>query len=148
MSFWAVWASFWGELNTPDCYHDDPYGGGLNQLGHVALGSTAAVMACLIWAGIFDEMPYRRPLGMAVAGGYTVVIEWWRQGWQGADSIVDSAFFSMGVSLPLVSLHEVAFLPRIILEPQIGAGLSAIGATATALLVYVWPRAVRKYRGA
>ena len=70
MSFWAVWASFWGELNTPDCYHDDPYGGGLNQLGHVALGCTAAVMACLIWAGIFDEMPYRWPLGMALQDLY------------------------------------------------------------------------------
>jgi hypothetical protein len=145
MEFFAVWRMFWGDLNTPDSFHDRPYEAGLNQIGHIALGAIAVCVACLAWSMFYAEMPYKAAVWLAVTGGYAVIIEAWRQGWAGADSVVDSAFFGMGAAIPLVALSEAAIRPEIKLVANEVEGLAAIATAFVALAVYVYPRARRKW---
>lgn len=137
-----IWKSFWGELNTPDSFSDQPYEGALNQAGHIMIGATAAVILCLLWQMAFGEMPYRWAVGLGLSIGYLLLIECLRQGWQGADSVVDAAFVSLGVALPLISLREVR--PGA-LEPQAIPGIVGLLCAAAALGLYVYPRARRKW---
>ncbi len=140
-----VWRAFWGELNTPDDFHDKPYEGGMNQAVHWIMGGIAVITICLVWAITYGEMPYKIPTWCAVTGGYALIIEYWRQGWNGADSVRDTYFFGLGAALPLVSLSEVAFRPEIKLVPNAVEGLIGIGVTVLSLAVYVYPRARRKW---
>lgn len=139
---WEVWRSFWGELNTPDSFHDQPYEGALNQAGHIMIGAAASVVFCLLWQMACGEMPYRWAVGIGLSLAYLLLIECWRQGWQGADSIVDAAFVALGVSLPLVSLREVR--PGA-LEPKAFEGIVGLVCAVAALALYVYPRARRKW---
>lgn len=145
MDYLSIWRMFWGDLNTPDSFHDDPYQAGLNQLGHIALGAAAVCAACLLYALLMDEMPHKALTWLLVTGGYALIIECLRQGWAGADSVVDSVFFGMGAAIPLISLSEVAIRPHIKLVPNEIEGLVSIGAAVVALAVYVYPRARRKW---
>lgn len=142
----AVWLAFWGEINTPSAFRADPYGALTNQLGHVALGAFLASALSLIYCAAFGEMPFRWPVWAAVTMAYLVAVEWLQQGWSGPDSIIDGAFVSLGAAAPLAALKEVAFFPRVILEPQPKEGLTALACIVAALAVYVYPRAVRKWR--
>ena len=145
MDFFAVWRMFWGDLNTPDSFHDRPYEGGMNQAVHVIMGAATVVVICLVWAIAYGEMPYKIPTWCVVTGGYAMIIEWFKQGWKGADSILDTYFWGLGAALPLVSLSEVAFRPEIKLVPNAVEGLIGIGVTVLSLAVYVYPRARRKW---
>lgn len=138
-----VWRSFWGELNTPESFHDKPYEGALNQAGHILIGAVLAVVVCLGWLVAFGEMPHKWAVGLALVGGYLTVIECLRQGWQGADSVVDTAFVAQGVSLPLVTLSETQSGA---LEVHAVEGLVGIGAAVLSLALYVYPRARRKWQ--
>lgn len=142
----AVWLAFWGELNTPSAYQDDPYGALANQSGHLALGAFLAAALSLAYCGIFGEMPFRWPVWASVVTTYLVAVEWLKQGWSGADSVIDSAFVALGAAAPLVSLKEVAFIPRVVLEPQPREGLTLLAVIVVALAAHVYPRAVRRLR--
>lgn len=99
----AVWLAFWGELNTPSAYQDDPYGALANQSGHLALGAFLAAALSLAYCGIFGEMPFRWPVWASVVTTYLVAVEWLKQGWSGADSVIDSAFVALGAAAARVS---------------------------------------------
>ena len=141
-----VWRSFWGELNTPDDFHDKPYEGGMNQAVHWIMGAASIVVICLLWAILYGEMPYKIPTWCVVTGTYALAVERLRQGWKGADSIVDTYFFGLGSALPLLALTEVSFRPKINLEPNPIEGLTGLGVTVVSLALYVYPRAKRKWK--
>lgn len=143
----AVWQSFWGDLNTPSAFRDDPAGAAANQAGHLAIGAFAAAFLSLAYCAIYGEMPFRIAVWLGVTWGYLVAVEWLTQGWKGGDSIIDGAFVSLGAAVPLASLKEVSFQPRVVLEPRPEQGLLILATIAVALAVYVYPRAVRKWRG-
>jgi hypothetical protein len=142
----AVWQSFWGELNTPAEFKNDPYGAFTNQAGHLCLGASLVSAYCLMFCGIMGEMPYRLPTWALFTFGYLIAIEWTSQGWKGADSVFDGGFVSLGVAAPLVALKEVQFQPKVVLEPQIEQGLALLALIVVALAAYVLPRAVGKWR--
>lgn len=137
---WSIWRAFWGDLNTPSTYYADPYGAAVNQISHMALGAVAVVAICAAWALIYGEMPYRWGAGVAVVVLYAAVIELGVQRWSGQDSTVDTAFVAMGAAAPLVSLHEVTFLPAIRLEFYAGNALTWLVCAVATLAVYVAPR--------
>lgn len=140
-----IWRAFWGEMNTPGSYPADPYGAAANQLGHMALGAVAAAVLCMGWAAVTGEMPYRLVSGIALVLAYTVAIEWWRQGWQRADSIIDTLFVALGIAAPMASLREAAIDPiRLDPDPPVFFWWLAVAATCFAL--YIYPRARRAYR--
>ena len=141
-----VWRSFWGELNTPESFHDKPYEGGMNQAVHWLMGGVAVVVICLAWAVAYGEMPYKIPTWVCVTGGYAILIEWLRQGWKRVDSLIDTYFLGLGAALPLVTVSEAAFRPEIKLVPNPVEGLIGIGAAVLSLAVYVYPRAKRKWQ--
>lgn len=142
----AVWASFWGELNTPSNYRADPYGAAANQLAHWGGGVAAAGAFCLIWLLCFGQMPFRLMVLCIVTGAYFFLVELVRQRWQGADSITDTMFVSLGASFALFSLEEVAFIPELRLDARPEAGLSILGASLIIYAAHIYPRAVRKRR--
>jgi hypothetical protein len=139
-------SAFWGELNTPAAFPNDPYGALTNQAGHLCLGACLVATYCLIFCGIMGEMPYRLPTWALVTFGYLITIEWVGQGWQGPDSVFDGGFVSLGAAAPLVALKEVQFQPKVVLEPQIEQGLTLLAVIAVALAAYVFPRLVGWYR--
>lgn len=147
----AVWQSFWGELSAPSSFPADPYGALTNQAGHLALGfflsSAAALIASTTACAFAGEMPFRLTIWAAVTVGYLVLVEWLQGGWSGADSVIDTAFVSLGAAFPLAALKEVSFQPRVILEARPMEGLSLMAVIVAALAAYVYPRAVRKMRG-
>jgi hypothetical protein len=71
---------FWAELNTPDTFHADPYGGGMNQLGHIALGAFFSGLAYVVVGVLFGEMPYKVAMLASMLFLYGGVIEWQVQG--------------------------------------------------------------------
>ena len=142
----SVWQSFWGELNTPSSFHDDPVGAVENQVGHISQGAFITAAICLIYGAWFGEMPYRWPTWVGVALGYLVLIEWVKQGWKGADSLADGGFFVLGSATVLVAFKELPHDSKVVLELQIGPGLAALAAIVIALAAYVYPRAVMKWR--
>ena len=143
----SVWLAFWAELNTPSNYAADPYGGFTNQASHWAVGIAAAAATCLLFGLLAGEMPPRWGVWLAVTLGYAVWIEKIKQEWAGPDSIVDTGFVALGAALPLASLKETAFRPRIALELHAEAGLAVLAGSAIALLAYVYPR-LKKWRNA
>lgn len=132
-------------MNTPDAFSDEPYFGGANQGVHILMGVAACAVVCLSWSWAFGEMPYKVPTACILAGLYMVLIEWMKQGWNGADSVVDSAFFTLGVCAPLVAFTEDPVTLQ--LEPQRGPFFAWLACAVVALAVYIYPRARRKYRG-
>jgi hypothetical protein len=144
----AALKAFWGELNTPAAFPNDPYGALTNQAGHLCLGACLVAAYCLIFCGIMGEMPYRLPTWALVTFGYLISVEWAGQGWQGPDSVFDGGFVSLGAAAPLVALKEVQFQPKVVLEPQVEEGLTMLALIATALAAYVLPRAIGKWREA
>lgn len=145
MDFLSIWRMFWGELNTPDSFYDKPYEGGMNQAIHILIGIALVCIICLGYALLTGEMPYKSLTWLTVTAGYAVLIESWRQKWMGEDSLVDTAFVSLGAIIPLVSLSEVSFQPNIKLVPNEIEGLVSICVAIVALAIYVYPRAKRKW---
>lgn len=144
-SVWSVWKAFWGELNTPDSFQDDPYGAVTNQSAHVLWGLWASVAICMGYLAIMGEMPDRIAVFLLIAFGYPILIEKFTQRWSGADSIVDTMFVSLGAAAPLVSLKEVAFKPNLDLRLQFEGTVAIMVAIPVLLLAHWWPRAARKY---
>ena len=142
----AVLSAFWGELNTPNAYRDDPYGALTNQAGHLALGAFGAAALSLAYCAVGGEMPFRWPVWAGITMVYLLAVEWLWQDWSGPDSVIDGGFVSLGAAVPLAALQEVAFYPNVILEPRPQEGLAILGAIVVALSAYVYPRAVRKWR--
>ena len=142
----AVWLSFWGELNTPNSFRSDPAGAATNQSAHMFWGLIAAISACMAWNAEFGEMPHREATWAFVTLFYLVVIEKVQQSWSGADSVIDTAFWSLGAAIPLFSLKEVSFHPKVVLELQERDTWLVLAAVALSLIVYLLPRAVRKWK--
>jgi membrane-bound ClpP family serine protease len=141
-----VWRMFWGDLNTPSSFPTDPQGAFLNQLGHIAAGLVAAIVLCYAFLLGFGEMPYRWGVWFAIVAIYLVAIEWFTQGWNKADSVIDGAFVALGAAIPLAGLKEIAFHPKVVLEPRPIEGLAVLVISALALAAYVYPRAVRRWK--
>lgn len=141
----AVWSSFWGELNTPSSFYADPYGALTNASGHMLLGLCLSAGLALAYCAAFGEMPFRWAVWAAVTFGYLILIEWLKQDWQKADSIKDGGFVALGAAIPLLALKEVAFHPKVVLEPKPVEGLAVLAVSVIALAAYVYPRAVRKW---
>lgn len=143
---WSVWRAFWGDLNTPSSFPDDPEGGLKNQASHILIGFYLSACLCVIWALIAGEMPHRAAVWPAVTGTYFWFIEWRRQQWQGADTLIDTFFVGLGAAVPLVTLKEVAFRPDIDLRLQMAGAVVIFVAIPVALAAYAIPRVFRKYR--
>lgn len=143
----SVWQAFWGDLNRPETFASDPYGALTNQAGHVLLGGVAVCTVCVLWALLYSEMPYRWPTGLIVVGLYAALVEWWRQGWQRGDSLIDTAFVALGVAGPLVSLTEVRVRVNVEMQLQPWAFGLWLAGTVAALAVHVAPRIKRAYGG-
>lgn len=138
---------FWQELNTPDNYHSDPYGGGLNQIGHVAIGAFFAGAICVAYGVIFSEMPYKAAVLGVMAVFYGFGIEVRVQKSSLADGFADTAFFLLGACAILFSFTEVSVIDgEILLKLNRAEALLSIACIAVALVLYIIPRAARKYR--
>lgn len=144
----ALWLAFWGDLNTPSSFADDPEGGGKNQATHILIGFYLAAVVCIAWALAIGELPHRMAIWPAVTLTYFCVIELRRQQWQGADTLIDTGFVGLGAAVPLVSLKEIAFQPEIDMRLQLPGAVVVFVAIPLALLAYVAPRIFRKYRPA
>lgn len=142
----SVWKAFWGDLNTPSSFPDDPEGGLKNQASHILIGFYFAACLCIAHALIAGEMPHREGVWLAVTVSYFWLIEIRRQQWQGADTLIDTAFVGLGAAVPLVSLKEVAFQPDIDLRLQLPGAVVIFVAIPVALATYAIPRIFRKYR--
>lgn len=138
---------FWAELNTPDTFHADPYGGGMNQLGHIALGAFFAGLAYVVIGVLFGEMPYKVAMLASMLFLYGGVIEWQVQGSSLKDGAQDTLFFMLGVLIPTISFSEVrAGSDGIFLRLETGPAIAAMAASKVCLILYIIPRAWRKYR--
>lgn len=138
---------FWRELNTPDNYHADPYGGGLNQVGHIAIGAFFAGLICVIYGVIFNEMPYKTAVLGVMAVFYGFGIEVRVQKSSLSDGLADTAFFLLGACAILFSFSEAAVSgDDILLRLERAEALTSFGCIILALVIYMLPRAVRKYR--
>lgn len=143
----AVWLAFWGDLNTPSSFPSDPAGAATNQSAHMFWGLIAAIVSCMVWHAIFGEMPFRVATWAVLTLAYAVVIEKWQQSWSGPDSIIDTGFWSLGAAIPLFSLKEVSFRPKVVLELQERDTWIVLAVVAVAMMAYILPRAVRKWNG-
>lgn len=141
----SLWLAFWGDLNTPSSFPADPEGGLKNQGWHILIGFYLSACLCIVWALIAGEMPHRAGVWLTVTAGYFWVIELRRQQWQGADTLIDTAFVGLGAALPLVSLKEVALRPEIDLRLQMAGAVLVFVAIPVALAAYGLPRLYRKY---
>jgi hypothetical protein len=158
---WKASLLFWGEVNTSSNYYNDPYGGATNQVSHFALGAVVVWATCLVWAATWGEMPYKIPMWLILCGIYAVVVEYYIQKWNGADSAYDTMFFSSGAAVPFISLSEIGTIKNgvvhlsgsnvlaakdgIILVLDYKASLPILIFTVIALATYVMPRAIQKY---
>lgn len=139
---------FWRELNTPDNYHADPYGGGLNQVGHIAVGAFFAGLICVIYGAIFGEMPYKAAVFVMMLLFYGLGVEMRVQQSSLADGLADTSFFMLGACAILFSFSEAAVNgDSILLRLERAEALTSFGCIVLALVIYILPRAVRKYRG-
>ncbi len=145
--FRAVWLSFWGDLNTPESYYDEPGKAAANQGAHWALGLALASLVCLIYFRLFGEMPHREAVWAAVVTGY-LFLELRRQEWQGADTINDTMFVGLGAAFALVSLKEIWVGGQRCLDPRADEGLLLMAATLVIFAAHLTPRAWRQWRGA
>ena len=139
-----IWRAFWGELNTPFDFSDQPYYGALNQIGHIAIGREAVTLIC---AGLaFVGWPVNAWLVAAfVVVFYAVVIELWRQKWMGADTVVDTAFLSLGATYAPLALQLTPSGRWIRTQEATTAIAAWVAVVLIALSVYVYPRARRKW---
>ena len=139
-----VWRAFWGELNSPSDFSDQPYVGALNQIGHIAIGREAVTLIC---AGlVFVGWPVNAWLvALFVATFYAVVIELIRQKWMGADTIVDTAFVALGATYAPLALQLTPSGRWVRTEEATMAVVCWIVIVVAALALYVYPRAKRKY---
>lgn len=143
----AILRAFWGDLNTPNKFHADPQGAFVNQLGHMAAGNAAAIFLCYVYLLAMAEMPSRWGVFLLIVAVYLVGIEWIKQGWSKADSFIDGGFVALGAAVPLSGLKELRFQPTVELGIRPIEGLAVMAVCLVALAAYVYPRAVRKWRG-
>lgn len=142
----AAWLAFWGDLNTPESYPDDPVKAATNQAAHWSVGAVLSSVVCMAWFLVFGEMPWREAVWLAVVSAYLGLIEWYRQGWKGADSLTDGIFVGLGAALPLVALKERMTEAGPTLDPRAVEGLSLIAASLVIYAAHILPRLVRQYR--
>lgn len=80
-----------------------------NQWGHCSGSAAIFTLICIAWFSVFGEMPLRWPLAFVQIAAYAIVIEWWKQAWQGRDAIEDTAFVALGPIALAASFKEVGF---------------------------------------
>lgn len=137
----------WADLNTPSDFHADWYGGGSNQLAHVAIGAAFAALICILFGVVFGVMPDKWLVFAGILGFYGFGIEGGHQQSPAIDGIWDTYFIMCGVSIVLFSLSQVGVTPagvHLILHE--GPALIGLGVTTLSLIAYVIPRAIRQYR--
>jgi hypothetical protein len=136
----ALWAKFWAEIRRGESYDNDPYRAALNQFGHFGVGAYATISFCVTYAALFGEMPYKREVLVLFVLIYFFVIELAAQGWKGRDTLIDTAFSTIGVLLPLVSLTELSAGQKITLELHPISSLIGLYMLPVLLLLHVWRR--------
>ena len=139
-----IWRAFWGELNTPFDFSDQPYYGALNQIGHIAIGREAVTLICAGLASVGWPVDAWF-VAMSVVTFYAVAIELWRQKWMGADTIVDTAFVALGATYAPLALQLTPSGRWVRTEEATMAVVCWIVIVVAALALYVYPRAKRKY---
>lgn len=137
---------FWVELNTPSDFYDDPYGGALNQLGHIALGAFLSALFCVSFFKMAGEMPVRGAVISAFVVVYGGIIEWAVQRSRMIDGLQDTLFFMMGVCIVVLSFKEASISDNIVyLSLEVGNAFATLGCSVLCLVLYIIPRARRKY---
>lgn len=136
----ALW-SLWAILNTPSKFDNDPYGGLTNQWGHYSGSAALFMLFSAGWFAVFGEMPYRWPVAFGMITFYAVFIEWFKQGWQGRDSVEDTLFFALGPITVAASVEEVAFRGSIsTMAVHVYAMAFFIGLAGSLCLAYAFQR--------
>lgn len=137
---------FWAELNTPTEYLDDPYGGAVNQLGHIAGGAILSALFCLSFFQIAGEMPVRGAVISSFFFVYGGLIEWAVQRSRMIDGLQDTLFFMLGVCIVVLSFKEASISDDIVyLALEVGNAFATLGCSVLCLVLYIIPRARRKY---
>jgi hypothetical protein len=137
----------WADLNTPSDFHADWYGGGSNQLAHVAIGAAFAALICIVCGLVLGVMPFKWLVFTGILGFYALGIEGGHQRSPVVDGMWDTYFIMCGVSIVLFSLTEVGVTPdgvHLVLHEK--PALISLGVTTLSLIAYVIPRAIRQYR--
>lgn len=129
------------EAMRAESYDNEPYMAALNQFAHYMLGVYATVAVCVTFAVVSGEMPYKTEVFFVLSAFYLGVIEIWKQGWRGRDTIIDSTFFSLGVASPLVSVSELSIGPPIMLGLNPFWSFFVMLMLPVLLLAHVWRRA-------
>ena len=91
----------------PDAYPTSPLLWAANQAGHTLLGAMLALDIAMVWFHVAGEYPYKTPLFVALALGYLIWVELIGQGWNGPDTIEDSAFVACGAAMMLMPYSEI-----------------------------------------
>jgi hypothetical protein len=136
----ALWAKFWAEIRRGESYDSDPYKAALNQFAHYMLGAYAAMAFCILYCIAFGEMPYKTEVLALFALSYLGAIELALQGWRGRDTLIDTAFFTLGVASPLVSVSELSIGPPVTLELHAVNAFVCMYMLPVLLLLHVWRR--------
>lgn len=136
----------WADLNTPQDFKFDWYGGATNQMAHTLLGMVITVLALCVGREVFGEMPYRWQVGFCLLIPYTVLIEGFFQGWRGRDSLADTWFYMLGVLGTLLPFKELSVTTEstVVIFNHI-VMLKLLSVWAVSLVGYSYVRARRQY---
>ena len=131
----------WSELNTPDDFRRDWYGELTNQCGHTLGGVLCAAFVAFGWLYAFGEFPPKVHIIAACALPYTVLIEWWVQGWRSGDSWFDAAMWIFGALGPCLALSEVVVDGVVYLAPH----PERVAVVVVAWAVFLGARVLKRY---
>ena len=117
------------ELNTPDDFKCNFYGGLTNQISHIALGAIVSGFLICVWNFIYGEMPYKEIYIFVVCALYLLNIEIVAQKSFSIDCFIDTYFVSLGVCFLIYPFSEKY-------HPEIGFYL-VVNANAVFLLFFI-----------
>jgi hypothetical protein len=143
----SVWSAFWRELMTPDRFEGKPYDAFINQVGHVAAGVVLAMAGLALGDQVLEKAPNPWLVWPVVALGYAILIELSRQKWFGADTVLDSAFVSLGAVLIPASMTMTPSGRWFRVEDWSAGFLFWLACTTLALAAYIYPRLRQAYGG-
>lgn len=103
-----VLQKMWADLNTPDAFRRDWYGGVTNQEAHGVLAARCVVVLCGLWMVSFGELPARALL-IGILGAVYFAIEYRQLGATRdvTDAAIDTAFFMGAALIILVPIQEI-----------------------------------------
>lgn len=152
MNFFAIWRTFWDDLNTAEDFADQPVKGATNQVGHIAIGCAVTAGICSGWVQLFGDgaltWPRVAAAAIFVVLVYLIAIEFGRQGWAGRDTVEDTAFVALGATLPAVLLDMTPSGRWARIDEASTGFLVWLAITFVALGAYVYPRAKRRWQQA